>query len=80
MMSLAEFSVGMKLREINLREVAEPARYAEWIQELQQQALPTDTIYHYCSEPEQWNLGMGSEGYIIVGDGQIIESVVCRMN
>jgi hypothetical protein len=84
MMSFADFCVGMRLREVTLEEIAKSSERPETLQYLQQhfkqQTRPGDVIYHYCSEPSMWDLGMGSEGYIVVRDGQIVDSLVLRMN
>ena len=83
-MSFADFCVDMPVREVTLEEIGETLNNSEWSQMLQQEfaqkAQPADAIYYYCSPPEQWDVSMGSEGYVLVRDGQIIHSVVLRMN
>jgi hypothetical protein len=39
-----------------------------------------DDVFYYCSEREAWDVGMGSEGYILVRDNEIIDNLVVRMN
>ncbi len=84
MMSFAAFCVGTHLRAISLDEIVE---FPDWTEEakskvraFKQQALPTDVVYHYCSEQSEWDKLMGSEGYIIVRDGVIVADLVRRMN
>jgi hypothetical protein len=84
MMSLAAFSVGTHLRVVSLDVIVESPNWTEdakaRIRAFKQQAQPTDVIYHYCSEQSEWEKGMGSEGWIIVRNGEIVDSLVRRMN
>jgi hypothetical protein len=42
--------------------------------------LPGDELYHYASESDEWDRGMGSEGYAILRDGELLDTLVVGMN
>ena len=50
------------------------------LQSLASRSLPKDEFYHYCSLPAQWDALMGSEGWICVRNGEVVEDVLWRMN
>lgn len=39
-----------------------------------------DSILWYTSRQEDWEANMGSEGYVLVREGYLVESCVLRMN
>jgi hypothetical protein len=55
-------------------------RFAEILAEFRAQLLPGDELYHYDSHQEEWERLMGSEGYVIVRDGELIDTLVMKMN
>jgi hypothetical protein len=82
-MTIDEFSKEMRLTRLNLDtafEGSSPDRLDPWLQEIKGQVQQNDEVYHYSSEPSLWELGMGSEGYVVVRKGQIVASIVQRMN
>jgi hypothetical protein len=82
-MSIDDFSKGMRLTRLHLDACFDglsPDRLDPWLQEIRGQVQQNDEVYHYSSEPSFWELGMGSEGYVIVRNGQIVASIVKRMN
>ena len=82
-MSIDDFSKGMRLERIYLDSAIDgssPDRSDPWLQHIKGKVQQNDEVYHYCSVPSYWELGMGSEGYVVVRDGQIVASIVQRMN
>lgn len=84
MMTLADFSDGKNLHPVGL-DGPVPARMRsvdhDWMRgQFSPKVRPGDVIYYYCSRLDEWDRLMGSEGYILVRDGEIVESVVVRMN
>ena len=83
-MTLAEFGVRMDLRIASLDELREepswPERTKQYVQSFKEQVLPSDEIYHYCSHKSEWEKLMGSEGYLLVRDGEIVADLVRCMN
>jgi hypothetical protein len=84
MMSFAEFWAMMPVQVVGMNGVIDMLGETvshEWIrQRFEQQVQPNDAIYYYCSEQAQWDMMMGSEGYLLVRDGEIIGSFTHRMN
>jgi hypothetical protein len=81
MMKLADFRVGMTLREIQLAEIPTGSsqsseRFLTRLRAFRKQILPTDTLYYYNSDPSQWEIGFGSEGYALVRDGELFGTLV----
>ena len=83
-MDLATFSKGTQLTQIGLDDIQEGERYTpeakQRLRDFKSQALQGDIVYHFRSEPEEWERGMGSEGYIVVRNEQVIAEFVLRMN
>lgn len=86
-LDLSKLSPGMRLKPIDLEAVLRrPRRNAPYfphlqlLRELKARALPGDVFYYYCSERAQWEALMGSDGYIAVRDGVVVDSLVLRMN
>ena len=84
MMSFADFCAMMPVQAVGangvvdmLGEAVSHERIQRWFK---QQVQPTDVIYYYFSEPAEWERMMGSEGYLLVRDGEIIDSFTQRMN
>jgi hypothetical protein len=84
MMSFAEFCVEKSVQVVGVNGVVdvvgETVSYESIRQRFEQQVQPTDLIYYYCSEPALWDMLMGSEGFLLVRDGEIVDSAVLRMN
>jgi len=85
MMTFKEFSSGTKIRQLNINEILEDPEIGDRLKlrllaELQKLDLPPDSFFYHCSEPHDWDAGMGSEGYIAVRAGEIVAEVVHRMN
>jgi hypothetical protein len=84
MMSFADFSAGKRLLPVGLDGPAPPRMPAESHEHMRRtftpQVRPGDAVYYYCSDQAEWDQLMGSEGYILVRDGRVVDSVVVRMN
>jgi len=52
---------------------------AQW-EELKAQMQPGDELWEYCTDRESWQQLMGSAGIELVRDGNVIASIVTRMN
>ena len=83
-MNLTEFSLGMKITHVDIKSVmVNPeltSTFRIWLKEFMDRMLLGDSLYYYCSEPEHWENGMGSEGYLIVRNDVIIDNLLWRMN
>lgn len=84
MTSFADFCAMMPVQVVGVSGVVDMLGETvshEWIrQRFEQQVQPTDVVYYYCSEQAEWERMMGSEGYLLVRDGEIIDSFTHRMN
>jgi hypothetical protein len=84
MMSLEAFRQGKRLQVVSVgsdvQTLGGTEKHEAIHREFRQQARPTDVIYYYCSERPEWDMLMGSEGYLLVRDGEIVDSIVRRMN
>ncbi len=84
MMSFAEFSLGKVTKIIELHNiVASPRAGAPWrnkLNDFKSQAMIGDQFIYYCSDASEWNQGMGSEGYAIVRNEQIVATIILMMN
>ena len=52
---------------------------SDW-QGLKAQMLPGDEIWYFSSGPESWRQLAGREGYALVRDGDVIDSLITGMN
>ena len=84
-MRLADFRARKTLREVGPSDLpAESGRSAaafrEALAEFRRRLQPGDMLYFYDSVPEEWDTGFGSAGYAIVRDGELLDTLVARMN
>ena len=84
-MRLADFCARKTLREVGPSDLpAESGRSAdvfrEVLAEFRRRLQPGDVLYFYDSDPEEWDMGLGSAGYAIVRDGELLDTLVVRMN
>lgn len=84
-MNWTDFSVGKTIRRVGPTDLPKPGarssqRFIETLAEFQRKLLPGDELYHYRSLKEEWDKGMGSEGYAIVRDGEVIADMMLKMN
>ncbi len=85
MMKLADFKVGKTLHPVSwelldkkYRNSSE--RFLATYREFKQRALPTDELFHYDSEQSEWERGFGSEGYALVRDGELVDTLVIKIS
>jgi hypothetical protein len=81
----ADFRARMTVRRVGPADLpALTARispqFVERLAEFRRSLLPGDELYHYDSDPPEWDRGMGSEGYAILRDGELLDTLVVRMN
>ena len=74
--TLEDFRKGKTLTEADTNLIKRDKRSIEF----ERSWRPGDSVWHYDSAEEDWARGMGSEGYIIVRDGQIVDTLVMKMN
>lgn len=83
-MDLATFSKRMTLTPVLLDDIQAKPEYKEsaqqWYRDFKSQYLPGDLLFHYDSCREDWDRMMGNSGYILVRNGQIVDSLVLMMN
>lgn len=84
-MKRADFRAGKTFREVGLSHLpaGSPRSAAAWLEALavfRRQVQPGDVLYHYDSDPEEWDRGSGSEGYAIVRGGELFATLMVRMN
>ena len=84
-MKWADFCVGKLLREVPAAEL--PAggprsgrTFLVVLEEFRRRLLPTDTLFHFDSEQAEWEKGFGSEGYAIVRAGELVDTLVMKIN
>jgi len=77
-MKLTDFSAEVRLEAVDLKAISSAS--SSRIREFSRQIAAEDLVYYYCSVASEWDAGMGSEGYIVVRDGEIVASLVWRMN
>lgn len=84
MMSLEAFRPGKSLQVVSVggdvQTLGGMEKYEVIRAEFRQQVRPRDVIYYYCSEQPEWGMMMGSERYLLVRDGKIVDSIARRMN
>lgn len=83
-MKLDDFSVGMRLEKVDLDALIASSDISDKrrgrLMDLKSKWASGDTVLYYCSVREEWDAGMGSEGYVLVRNGDVIEGLVLRMN
>lgn len=84
-MRWADFRSRMTVRLVSLTDLPAPTersspRFVAALAEFRGRMIPGDELYHYESDLEEWNRGMGSEGYAILRDGELLDTLVVRMN
>lgn len=84
-MRLADFRAGKTLQVVGASDL--PADNGRWVAafrealaEFREMLQPGDELYYYCSNQEEWDMGFGSEGYAIVRDGELLDTLLMRMN
>lgn len=84
-MRWADFRICKTVRLVGLCDLPVPTartspRFIEVLAEFRGRLLPGDELYHYNSDREEWDRGMGSEGYALLRDGELLDTLVVRMN
>lgn len=83
-MNIDEFSGGMQLKSVDLDAILSSNDICDKLRvrltELKMKCASGDEVLYCCSEREEWDAGMGSEGYVLVRDNEIIDYLVLRMN
>jgi hypothetical protein len=74
------FLDGNACRAVGLEEFRTLADGCDWLAGLLAKYRDGDTIFWHNSPDADWAVGMGSEGYVLVRDQYLVESVVIRMN
>ena len=81
-MSFEEFSQGKTCRISNPEEI--PIGNNDYFNgvasEFKSAIRLGDLLYYYISDIEKWEQLMGSEGYVIVREGIVIDELVLKMN
>ncbi len=83
-MKLDAFSAGMRLEEVDLDALIASSDISEKrrgrLRGLKSKWASGDRVLYYCSERKEWDAGMGSEGYALVRNDEVIDGLVLRMN
>ena len=83
-MNIGDFSAGMRLEQIDLDTLLASSDISDKrrnrLSDLKSKCASGDRVLYYCSNREEWDAGMGSEGYVLVRDNEIIDNLVVRMN
>jgi hypothetical protein len=84
-MKLADFRVGKVFRQVTVAELPKCDErtwhaFREELEAFRVQILPTDVLYYFDSEQSEWDKGFGSEGFAIVRDGELFDTLVVKMN
>ena len=84
-MKFADFRVGKTLRSVSVADL--PIGFNHYskpfvasLREFRQKILPTDIIYHFAADQSEWDKGFGSEGYVLVRDGELFDTLLLKMN
>lgn len=84
MMSIDDFCACHTVRRVDSTGVVDmighQQSYESIVKKIGNESQPSDAIFYYCSTNADWARGMGSEGFILVRGGAIIDQVVLRMN
>lgn len=80
-----DFRARKTVRRVSLAELpganeSSSPRFIEMLAEFQVQLRPGDELYHYDSDQEEWDRGFGSEGFALLRDGELLDTLVIRMN
>lgn len=83
-MKLNDFSAGMRLEDVDLDAQLTSSEISDWLRvrltDLKRKCVSGDRVLYYCSERKEWDAGMGSEGYALVRNDEVIDGVLLRMN
>lgn len=83
-MNIRDFAINKLLEHVDLdtmlmsTEISEKRR--QRLTELKRQWKLGDSVLYYCSDQEEWDAGMGSEGYALVRNEEVIDTLVLKMN
>ena len=82
-MNIDDFLVGQRFETVDLNVLIDSDTISDSRRNrligLKNQWVPGDDVFYYCSEKELWDALMGSEGYILVRERQVIDNVVLKM-
>ncbi len=82
--NIHEFSKGKRFEQVDLDALIASTHISEKrrgrLMELGCKREPGDRVLYYCSERKEWDAGMGSEGYALVRNGEVIDELVLKMN
>jgi hypothetical protein len=81
----ADFCDRMTVRRVSPAELPVPSarsspHFVARLAEFRGRLLPGDELYYYNSYPEDWDRLLGSEGYAIVRDGEVLDTLVTKLN
>jgi hypothetical protein len=84
-MRWADFCVGMTVRLVSPNDLPVPrprssTQFVEVLAKFRADLRTSDQLYHFDSNRAEWDRGMGSEGYAIVRDGELLDTLVVMMN
>lgn len=83
-MKITELMDGCLQRKISFDEVVHPCDphgiFRQQFNEMQSVAMEGDVLYWYTSSRKDWQNGMGSEGYFLVRQDNIVFDIVTKMN
>lgn len=83
-MNIDDFLVGKQFEQIDLDRLPASNDFSEnfrsRLSDLKSNCAPGDKVFYYCSNREDWDALMGSEGYLLVRNDEVIDEVVRRMN
>ena len=83
-MNIDDFAVGMQFKRIDIEMLISSGNMSNKLRarlvDLKKKSTVDDVILYYMSEQQAWDAGMGSEGYVLLRNNEIIDSLVLRMN
>jgi hypothetical protein len=84
-MRWADFRADMTVRRISPTDLPTPTadwspRFVDALTEFRGRLQSGDELYHYNSVQADWDRLMGSEGYAILRDGELLDTLVLRVN
>jgi hypothetical protein len=85
LMRWVDFRAHMTIRRIGPSDLPVPGtrsspRFVQKLAEFRGRLLPGDELYHFDSVQAKWDDEMGCEGYAILRDGELFDTLQVRMN
>jgi len=83
-MKIEDFQVGMQFTKVEIDTLISSSGVSDKLRirlaDMKNKWTVDHEVLYYISEQEAWDAGMGSEGYILVRNNEIVDSLVLRMN